>query len=185
MPILKSAWKDSVWSQIIAAGIVALAGTIGTYLLGYWPVIKNGVAASWNFMFASTLVANWLLGLIGLVSIPLFLIFVLAIWESKGDKTPNWRNYTSDMFFNLRWRWRYAAGHIESLATYCPHCDYQIFPQEVGAYNFARRLGYSCDSCRRNLTELDETIHSLESKVERFIQQKIRNQSWHSKAESS
>src|SRR4029077_5592387 len=95
---------------------------------------------------------------------------------------PAWGSYTSDSFFGLKWRWRYENGAIQGLLPFCPHCDYQIFPDNTSP--FASRVDFNCDSCKRNLGTLPETWASLESKVTRFIQQKLRSGAWAPKAAS-
>ena len=178
---MKSLWKDPVWSTVIAAGVIAAAGALGTYLLGFWPTIASFGRHIWHLVTASTEVPNWLLVLLGLAIIPTLLLLAVAVWTSfaKSDSgQATWGRYTSDTFFNLRWRWRYTAGRIDALNTFCPHCDYQVFPYDASGFTGIDRIGFKCDSCSRSLGEFDESIRSLTSKVERFVQQKIRSGSW-------
>lgn len=185
--MLKSLWKDPVWSAVIASSLVATAGAGGTYLLGLWPTITSAAGLAWNFLLTSTAVPNWLLILIGIAVIPTLLLVVAGIWTLLTRGRPDqgtWADYTSDKFFGLRWRWRYVAGSIDRLNTFCPHCDYQVFPHNASGFAAVYRIGFKCDSCHRSLGEFEEGVGSLESKVERFIQQKIRNGTWQPSSEA-
>jgi len=179
--MLKAAWKDPVWSAVIAAGLVAVIGAVGTYILGLWPVITSAVSVVWNWLFASTKVANWLVLVLSLISIAAIVVVGLAIWHSSASSKatgPHWSNYTEDRFFGLRWRWGYAGGRIVDLHTFCPNCDYQVFPHNASPFSAVDRLAFTCDSCGRNLGNFDENLSHLESKAERFIQQKLRSSTW-------
>lgn len=175
--MLKHIWKDPVWASVISTGIAAGLGSLSAYFLGYWPAIQDSLLAAWNFLLTKSAISNWI---IVLMSIPTVLIglFVIAViwshWFGPNEGEPNWQTYTMDNFFDLRWRWNYAGGSIERLTTFCPHCDYQVFPINVSAYNAVDRIEFKCDSCHSHLGTFDESVWDLKSKVERFIQQKIR-----------
>ena len=78
--MLKSLWKDPVWSAVIAAGIATALGAGGTYLLGLWPMIANAFGQAWHFLTASTVVYNWLLVLLGIAIIPTLLLLAAGVW---------------------------------------------------------------------------------------------------------
>ena len=179
--MLKAAWKDPVWSAVIAAAVIAVISALGTYFLGFWPSIASGITIAWTWLFASTGVVNWLLLLLSLVSTSALVIVGLVVWDSSASSKvtgPHWTSYTEDRFFGLRWRWRYAGSRIVDLNTFCPSCDFQVFPHNASAYSVVDRIGFSCDSCGKNLGEFDESLSHLESKAERFVQQKLRNGTW-------
>lgn len=179
--MLKVVWKDPVWAAVIATGITAILGAMGAYLLGYWPAFQSAAATAWTFMLAPTQVSNWILALL---AVPAALVVLLALalawglWSERSDTNSAWTTYTSDNFFGLRWRWRYHADSIDRLVTFCPTCDYQVFPQDASAYNAIDRIAFKCDSCGQFLGSFDEPYDHLKSKAERLIQQKIRNNSW-------
>ncbi len=181
--MIKNIWKDPVWSAVIAAGIIAIAGIIGSYFLGYWPRITSAATSIWGFLAASSNVPHWVLGLLFLGVAPTILLLLAGAWAllRGGSDTPaSWIKYTTDRFFGLRWRWRYVDNHISNLNSFCPNCDYQVFPHQASSYNFIDRIGFSCDSCKSSLGEHDESLAQLKSKVERLIQQKVRNGTWSS-----
>lgn len=61
---LKAAWKDPVWSKVIATGLVAGIVAITGYLLSLWPLVRNWMTECWSSAIATTVVPNWLLMLL-------------------------------------------------------------------------------------------------------------------------
>jgi hypothetical protein len=110
------------------------------------------------------------------------LIICALVWgkfHPSQTKELAWRKYTSDTFLGLRWQWCYSNdGEIYDLYSFCPYCNFQIFPYNIGAFQFSNRIEFRCDSCGMELGKFDESPRSLENKVKRFIQQKIRNGTW-------
>jgi hypothetical protein len=179
--MLKVLWKDPVWAAVIATGITATLGAIGAYLLGYWPAIQSAGATAWTFMLGSTQVSNWVLALLAVpATLVVVLILVLAwgLWSERSETKSTWTTYTSDNFFGLRWRWRYLGDSIDRLVTFCPNCDYQVFPHDASTYNAFNRIAFKCESCGQHIGTFDEPYDHLRSKAERLIQQKLRNNSW-------
>jgi hypothetical protein len=171
-------WNDPVWSKVIAGLILALGATIATYFLDWWPVFGRLASQGYAFALASTPTPHWLLLLLILLALPTVFLTAAIAWASTFP-TPSWRDYTTDIFFGLRWRWRYFSdGGIDEPHTFCPHCDFQVFPQDVSAYRVVDHITFRCDSCGRHLAEFEESFASLENKIKRFIQQKIRNGTW-------
>jgi hypothetical protein len=124
-----------------------------------------------------------LLGLLGILAAPTVIIVLIVIWQMIFPRpSPNikdWRSYTVDMFFGLRWRWRYLEeGQPYEVHTFCPYCDFQVYPTNASAFRSVDRIAFHCDSCGQNLAAFDEPWEFVENKVKRFIQQKIRNGSW-------
>jgi hypothetical protein len=185
--MLKSIWKDPVWSAVIATVIATVGGAVGTFLLGLWPAIGGWLVELWAFGARPSKVANWVVWLLFLLTVPTLLIFAALAWEAIHPNremavAEGWRTYTEDEFLGLRWRWKYfSSGKLEDPIPFCPACDYQVFPHHASAYNVIERIGFHCDSCGRNSPEFDESFESLRSKIERFVQQKIRTDAARSK----
>lgn len=181
--MLKSYWKDPVWSAVIAAGVVAAAGAIGTYLLDWWPTIGKALAEVIDFVLDRSSIPNWLIGVMAICTLLILLVLVGAAWNAiRPSRKANltWLTYTSDSFFGVRWRWKYINNAVGELTTFCPNCDYQVFPEDASAYSAIDRIAFRCDSCQRELATFNESYSALKSKVERFIHQKIRNGTWNS-----
>jgi hypothetical protein len=82
------------------------------------------------------------------------------------------------LFFDLRWRWQVYDSVLTDPVPFCPYCDYQIHPHRASAYAVVPRIGFDCDSCRADLPTFEEDFDSLQSKVKRLVQQKMRTGAW-------
>lgn len=181
--MLQHIWKDPVWASVIAAGMTAVLGSFGAYFFGYWPVIHTSLRAGWDFLLAQSEVSNWIIFLMVISLIIVGALVTVGLcrhWFGEGEKWAKWLTYRMDNFFGLRWRWHYDGGSIEGLTTFCPYCDYQVFPKTASAYDAIYRIEFNCDSCHSHLGTFNDSEWELKSKVQRFIQQKIRTDSWSS-----
>lgn len=174
--MLKKLWHDPVWSTVIASLIVAILLGATTYFLNLWPKIWEFLKNGYGLFLSSTEIPYWVLGLLGALSLPTIFLFFLFL---KKVKEPIWRTYREALFFNLKWRWDYGDdGFIFPLHTFCPHCDLQVYPRDASAYRAVDRIAFECEGCGHRLGEQQESLESLENKVRRFIQQKLRNNTW-------
>ena len=176
--MLTRIWKDPVWSKVIAAAIIGVSGAVLSYRLDWWPPITRGFRWFVTFVCSATSVPNWLLAILLVCAVPSLVVAALIIWGvtvSPRSSASGWQNYKHDEFFKLRWRWSYSTidGAITQLHSFCPNCDYQVFPQNN--WSGRTRIFFKCDSCGQQLGEFAETAEVLESKVTRLVQQKIRN----------
>lgn len=176
MPTLKQLWHDPVWSKVIAGSILAAIGVVVTYFLDWWSAIGHFLKATIDFFLASSSIPNWILSILILVFLAVVAVVATSIWErfNPKAKAATWDNYTCDTFFGIVWRWRYRYGAIKDLTTYCPTCDYQVFPKDFSSYQSSPRWIFQCESCGKQFAEIRQSTTELESKVERFIQQRIR-----------
>jgi hypothetical protein len=162
--MLKSIWKDPVWSAVIAGAIATALGAVGTLLLGLWPAIGGWFVNLWKVAAQPSPLTNWVVWLLAVLTIPTLLMLIALMWGAVRPSpaavsvaTDDWRMYTEDEFLGLRWRWKYfTGGGMERPVPFCPSCDYQVFPHQASAYNVIDRIGFHCDSCGRNLPEFND-----------------------------
>lgn len=177
--LIKKLWRDPVWSKVIAGVILAVGAAIGAYSLNWWPAIGKFAAHSYELLLFSTSVPNWAILIMGLLSLPTLLFLGAFAWQVAFPHKPpslSWRDYNTDIYFNLRWRWKYFSdGQVYDMHAFCPHCDFQIYAQDIGSYRIIDHISFHCESCGRHLAEFQESLSSLENRTKRFIQQKIRN----------
>lgn len=176
----KRLWSAPVWSKVIAAAILAGLGAVLTYFLQLWPIIASAVRTTNLLLLRSSPVPNWLIRLLCLLALPSILLFASAMWPNKavGTSKDEWRQYTSDHFFGLLWRWEYSGSALINLSPFCSNCDYQVYPQHASGYRVIDRYVFHCNSCNLDIHEIDEPFVLFENKVMRFIQQKLRTGTW-------
>jgi hypothetical protein len=168
---------------VISGAILAAAALLGSYLLNWWPTIGRYAALGFEFARETSIVPNWLIALLLLLAAPTVLFVLALIWQiafPSKSSTSSWHEYTSDNFFGLCWRWRYIGERLSEMHTFCPHCDFQVFPENASAYAAIDRISFHCDSCNRDLGTFEEPYGSLENKAGRFAQQKLRQGTWQS-----
>jgi hypothetical protein len=177
--ILKKLWKDPVWSKVISVGVLSIIISLGAYLTGAWPSIKNFLLDTWNFIISSSSIPNWLIGILSLLSVLVITGFFFAIKEkSKNDNSIiDWKSYRSDHFFMMKWRWTYNHNKITTINSFCPECDYQIFPKESLSFGILT-FDYICEDCGYNSNLNVEDPNELKHKVSLKIQKKLRNNDW-------
>lgn len=185
--VLRKIWQDPVWSKIIATAIL---GGAGWFAYHWWPGLRSAIAAFWMFLLATSPVPHWLLGSLILIALIAVLMFISNIskvvlpdenpYGNVVPVVPDWHSYRDDDFFGLRWRWGYDNNMIQRPMPFCPICDYQLLPDNT--MMFAGSVCFHCDSCRKNVATLPESWDSLQSKVGRFIEQKIRTGKWPDKS---
>jgi hypothetical protein len=48
--MLKKIWHDPVWSKVIAVGIIAIFTAVGSYLLGWFPIIGQWLVSDYGLI---------------------------------------------------------------------------------------------------------------------------------------
>jgi len=192
----KRFWSDPVWSKVISVGIVALLTWIGGALFKWWSwagvfeTVQGWGRGLWAFLMAPAAISHWLLGILILMAV-IFILILFSVWVSAARTSsqeasttapqiqshPPWLSYTSDVFYNLRWRWAYTptfAVDQSSLAIFCTHCDYQLIGESHLPSDYTQQITFRCRSCGRAV-HVQEAPAQLEGIVLRLIHQKIRN----------
>ncbi len=185
--MIREAWKDPVWSKVIAAGIIAVLGIGATYFAGLWPKIGILFSHVWNFFTGKTPLYNWL---IIILSIPFIIIFIVIIaylkdlifGKNESADSLKFREYNSDIFYTLKWRWKVGSDGLPyDVTPFCPKCDYQIIPQFASAFRVAPRYEFKCEDCGFDGGSFEGEYDELEQKVKLKIQKNLRTGKWKEK----
>lgn len=180
--MLLKIWKDPVWGNVIATGIV---GIIAIYWYYGWLIIKNATLISYHFILSSTATPNWLLVIMAIPT--LFFLFVILILlkdmiTSSKSLQSSYKNYVSDEFSGLKWVWSYYGnGGISSLHSLCPQCDYQILARNSSTYYSVPRFVFKCDECGYEAGLFEGDYAELEQKIKLKIQKNLRTNKWKNK----
>lgn len=180
---IKKRWHDPVWSNVFGTAVFALLAAVGTYFFDWWPNISRAFKELLKFSLSTSAISNWLLMVLVVPWLLILTIFVFRFvnWRkhSKIPPASNWRNYTTDNFFDIKWGWKFdEAGQVLGLYSLCPHCDYQIYAKPNFAWG-ADKTEFYCENCCSNLGSHKDEMPQIENKVIRHIQRKLRTGEWH------
>ncbi len=179
---LKRIWHDPVISSVIAAILIGF----GSYFSPFWPLIKNFLIETITFLTKKTALPNWLIGFLLLLSFLLLATKLIAAVRllTSAKSASDYRQYSQDEFFGIRWRWKYSygSGQPVELCPFCVKCDIQIRPADKSSY-YGRGTLFKCDntSCDAAAIEINEYLFEIEDKVARHLQQKARAGNWRKK----
>lgn len=175
--MIKKIWNDPVWSKIISAAILGLIVWVSSLIPNLWASIGSLVRKIAVTATSDITVPLYVLCLLGLGSAIIVLIILIAIKDRFTNSPPSFLNYNSDTFFGLTWRWRYdetAAGKsVSYLTSYCAKCDYQVYGRLRHTLDGVR-VTYYCESCEEEVASIQQTDQTVQNRVERFILQKLR-----------
>ena len=178
--LIRSLWRDSVGSEVIAAIILAIGGS----LVGlFWSDVLSYLGNVLGWFMTKSSIPNWLLTLLITVSSVSALLVIWSLFSlirRNEDNPQHWKDYKKDLFFGVVWRWEYQPPyHVPSpLYCFCPHCDYQLDPQ----FQLSRRTSGSeailnCPDCFFFCT-IKGDWSEIERKLQMKIQKHVRSGMW-------
>jgi hypothetical protein len=186
---LKKLWQDPVGSNAIAGIIVVVVVAIAGWVVhreNWWPALWHGIVTAGTYLLGTTPVRRWVLGTLILMAgsfvvllIGIIVTVAAAKDENRKQSEPtgsDWYSYTTDSFFGLKWSWNYEGREIQLRAALCPHCDYQVYPDDSSSY--ANGIRFRCDICKRTIPVQDQSWQSLQDIVTRLIHQKLRTRTY-------
>ena len=186
--VLKKVWHDPVLSKVIAAGMCAAIPWFVNYLFHLWSwsvqfeKLRKVLGGTWAFLLSATPISHWLIGLGGLIVLLVVLMSMRSVVIAKGSQAEgrlDWYRYTTDIFFGIRWRWKYEpSGEPTNPICFCPRCDCQLLAHNVGAYSGIDRTAFHCVSCDATVEEIGESLENVEQKVSLLIQKNLRTGAW-------
>jgi hypothetical protein len=177
--MLKKLWNDPVWSTVIAAAIIALAGIVSRK--SWWPGVRRGVSAARAYLLAESSLPHWAVGLLAL-GVGLFVVLAVGLvviaFQAKDQRQnlPDWLSYTEDSFYGLKWVWTYEGREICLAAVLCSRCGFQVFSDSTSRFDSSVR--FRCESCRQTVPIEGQSWDSLRSVVIRLIQKKLRDRTY-------
>lgn len=181
--MIRRIWSDPVWSKVIASLLITFFSAVVAYAYFWWPSIASAANALASMAVDQSTLPNWVIWLLLLLSAAAALIVLFAFrnWiRPRTSGETEWQSYVEDNFKGLKWRWKFGdhPGEIYDVCCFCPKCDFQLFPYDSSPYGASDRIGFYCDECSIHLGEHEESFSSLNSRIERHIQQKIRNRAY-------
>lgn len=174
--------KHPLWSAVIAGLILSGMGWLWLERDWWWPSIATHAGFAWNFLFRTAELPYWLVALLLIPATLVVFVVVLAVVESRKtvERPPSSDDYTTDVFFNIRWRWNYRSYDLRPIA-YCTACGVQLRPANVGGFAAAPRTQFACTDavgCGANLHTFESDLQTVEEDVARLVQRNLNTGRW-------
>lgn len=140
-------------------GIVATV--VGGALLSALPPVRDAVVvlAGWS---QSAIVAVWHAGTStyrtpGWILLALSLAGLDAARRMVSALTPraepDFKRYTEDTLYSLKWRWTWVGNQVSNLWCYCPRCDASLVYDDSSCAYVAsdHKTDFICEHCGRKV----------------------------------
>jgi hypothetical protein len=169
--MVKKIWHDPVLSGVIGAIIYAVLARL---ISQWWPLPWRSVLAVFAFLGGETYVWNWLLAVLGVVTLIAVFQWAAAIRRRREP----WRQYTEDTFNGYKWRWEYDGSKPWNLRCFCPKCDFEI----TNYFGKNWSDGWTtprdeCPHCKAQIPPLGDK-HAVWNSVSLLVEQRIRTGEW-------
>lgn len=129
----------------------------------------SGIAWAYKALISSYAIPGLVLLILGLLAATsIYILFRLK-------KRPAYHEYTEDLMYGARWRWRWAGDSITHLWCYCPECDAELVEDVVSDfYSGATGTDFICENCGRKVITSTLVSTDLISAVNRQILRRVR-----------
>jgi len=154
--------------SLIASFIASVVG----FIVGGWEATFGWIRSLWELLVYPIPVPSGILCILILM-----LLWQLTYWAVTWLKKPPWIRYTTDIIYDVRWRWSYRGKNIQDLRSYCTKDDtrLRLAPQEPNELGITYLL---CDKCAKLYGPFHGRISDQRRKVVCQIDQKQRNGKW-------
>jgi hypothetical protein len=156
----------------IAVGSAStVGGAVFAWALSFFPSIWGPLKEGIGWLSSASHIPAWLLAVMGAAC-------AWAVYR-RGHAVPAWRReYRSDRFGDVRWRWEYTLdGGVFDLKPYCiadHHTQLVPVPDPDGLQSFS----LLCATCGRETMRVSGNLDELCASTERKIEDKIQNGLW-------
>lgn len=174
--------RSKVLAGIIAGIIVAIVVALGKWI---WPSLGPLLSHTWSFLKllsrhlvslanSKVTIPIWLLGVLVIGSLLFVAVVVLVLLDSRRARL-TWKDYRTDTFHDMVWRWGYGStpSEVEGLCCFCPHDDTQLVYSEE--YD---RTSFVCETCHKRFGPVPGDRFHVLSMVTRQIHRKLRTGGW-------
>ncbi len=151
--LLRSGGQDS---KSVRNGVISavIGGIVLAALAKFWPPFKELLIWLWKQivwlagLFTDTYsLPGWVVLALVLFGLPTAVRIVLAL---RKQNSPAYTRYIEDLFYGAKWRWRWVAGEISNLWTYCPQCDSELVYDDSSCrslYADIKKTDFICEHC--------------------------------------
>jgi len=169
---------DAKQEHPVRHGVIAtvVGGLILALLSWFTPFLSwvgSLFSAVWAHVVSSISVPRWLFYPLVVVSLVCVIVGIVKLF---GKKDPR-RQYTSDIFHGMNWRW-YLDGnlHPHNLRCFCPEDSTRLVYSNDSLWE--RSATFHCETCGRRWGPIDGNQHDAIAMIERQIERKINTGEW-------
>jgi hypothetical protein len=183
---IKKEISIKVIATVVSTLILAALALVLKFVPGVWYISVE--AFSW-VLNAKFLTPVWILFPL-IISAGILILVVLKNIHFETDKNNegvlDWRNYVSDNFFGMKWRWSWSNGSLVNLWSFCLSDDTTLvfrehyFDPTPSMILGGRGVIFHCETCGREFGPFTEDEKSLSNKAKRQIDRKLRTNEWQS-----
>jgi hypothetical protein len=178
----KHSIRNGIISTVVGGAVLA---ALCYFAPSIWETVKKVSAGGWGWLAA---LATFELPIWAVVAMTLILYGMyrlIIVLNSSKPAEPSWRDYTSDVFFSIRWRWEYTLYQpkVVHLHAICPvDCTPLVFNDMGG---FGRETSFACETCGQTFGPIHGSHEYIKGSVERRISGKVTSGSWKQSVEGA
>ena len=139
--------RNGAIGSTIAGIIIFFIPSLRDYAISFFFFFWSGLVWCWKALFVSYSLPGWLLLIISLLALFAIMCIFLII---KENKSPEFKAYTEDLLFNVKWRWNWSQNKIDNLWCYCPSCDATLVYDDRTCRSFysdIKKTDFICENC--------------------------------------
>lgn len=131
---------------------------------------------AWKSLISVYSLSGWVLLMLGLLA----LVGIVNIYLTLRPKDePEFKKYTEDIIYSVKWRWVWVGNTIENLWCFCPRCDAQLVYNDSSCRNILSDIKKTDFICERCENQVITSVHGGNRKyavsaAEREILRRIR-----------
>lgn len=147
--------RNSVIASLIATAIVAYVESLRAVAITFLKWLWSGVAWCWLAITDTYSLSGWVLLLLVFLSIPSIIRLVFLLIR-KNEEEVDFRSYTADMMYGVKWRWSWVGDTLSNLWCYCPSCDATLVYDDSSChqniyFTDERKTDFICENCNNSI----------------------------------
>ncbi|RXK12755.1 hypothetical protein CP965_09275 [Halarcobacter mediterraneus] len=111
--------------------------------------------------------------------LPIILIIILIVSVKLIRK--NRSKYTEDVFYNIKWKWKWNKDNISDLECFCPTCGETLYYDDTTSKFTLKvsKIDFICDNCQKVMGSIPNENNKLKSsqlvnkEIQRLIFKKL------------
>lgn len=168
--------RNGVIATVVGGVILSAIPPVRDFVSKIFGWIWSVIVWIWEALVSSYSIPGWVLITVSLLAV----IGVISIYIAvRPSKEPEYKKYTEDFIYGVKWRWSWLGDKISRLRCYCPVCDADLVHDDSSCKNRrsnVRKTDFICEHCGNQvIASIDGgNMDYAVGAVEREIYRKIR-----------